>query len=122
MTSVEPIKRLTHKEKVSVNSMREVLKSAMDEKLGAETLFKYDGDECAKVTKELTDTVRDRLNALRYDRYKFVVQVVIGERREQGFRSGTRCFWDSGTDSQATETFMNDNIFASATAFAVYLY
>jgi len=35
---------------------------------------------------------------------------------------GTRCFWDSGTDNHASETFMNDNIFCVATAYAVYLY
>ena len=36
-----------------------------------------------------------------------IVQVLIGERREQGVRSGTRCFWDASTDSQATENFVN---------------
>ena len=44
---------------------------------------------------------------LGYDRYKFIVQVLIGERRDQGVRMGTKCFWDAGTDNQATENFMN---------------
>ena len=41
------------------------------------------------------------------ERYKYVVQVMIGERREQGLRIGSRCFWDQGTDCQASETFLN---------------
>lgn len=41
------------------------------------------------------------------DRYKFVVQVLIGEKKDQGVRMGTKCFWDAGTDNQATENFMN---------------
>lgn len=40
-------------------------------------------------------------------RYKFVVQVVIGEQRGEGVRMGSRCFWDSETDNVASETFVN---------------
>jgi len=61
-------------------------------------------------------------SALSFDRYKFVVQVYIGERRDQGVRVGSRQFWDAGTDNMASETFTNDHIYAVATAFAVYLY
>ncbi len=49
-------------------------------------------------------------------RYKFMVQVLIGENRGQGVRMGSRCFWDSNTDSQASETFINVRyIFACST-------
>ena len=47
---------------------------------------------------------------LGYDRYKFIVQVLIGERRDQGVYFGTRCFWDANTDNQASETFTNVGI------------
>lgn len=40
-------------------------------------------------------------------RYKYVVQVVIGEQRGEGVRMGCRCFWDSETDNIASETFVN---------------
>lgn len=40
-------------------------------------------------------------------RYKYVVQVVIGEQRGEGVRMGSRCFWDSETDNVASETFVN---------------
>lgn len=36
-----------------------------------------------------------------------MVQTVVGERREQGVRMGTRCFFDANTDSQVTESFAN---------------
>lgn len=45
--------------------------------------------------------------ALNFERYKFIVQVYIGERREQGVRVGSKCFWDSNTDNQASEIFTN---------------
>jgi len=80
------------------------------------------GEKCNESAKKLSDEIRIKLKELNYDRYKFIVQVIVGERREQGVRMGTRCFWDSGTDNHASETFMNDNIFCVATAYAVYLY
>lgn len=40
-------------------------------------------------------------------RYKYVVQVVIGEQRGEGVRMGSRCFWDSETDNVANETYTN---------------
>ncbi len=45
--------------------------------------------------------------ALNLPRYKFLVQVVIGEQKGAGVRMGCRCFWDDQTDSVASETFVN---------------
>jgi len=42
-----------------------------------------------------------------FDRYKFVVQCVIGEQRGEGVKMGCRCFWDSDTDNYAQDVFMN---------------
>eukprot|EP00605_Chrysophyceae_sp_TOSAG23-4_P001908 GSChrysophyteH1.ASY1.ANO1.2106.1 assembled CDS len=109
---VEPIQRLSYKEKVSVSTLKEILKGSLDEELMDR---KYDHDECGESTKKLSDSIRNKLKALGHTRYKFI-------RREQGVRSGTRCFWDAGTDVQATENFVNDNIFASATAYCCYIY
>lgn len=45
--------------------------------------------------------------ALNLPRYKFLVQVVIGEQKGAGVRMGCRCFWDDQTDSVASETYVN---------------
>ena len=101
---LEPIVRLTYREKPPVATMREVIQVCLQEKL---TGAQYEGDKGSEISRILSDTIRNRLKGLGYDRYKFIVQVVLGERREQGVRSGTRCFWDSSTDNQASETFVN---------------
>ena len=111
--------KLSYREKVPVAAMKEILHTCLTERL---TNAQYDGEKCAESAKVLADVIRNRLKTLGYDRYKFVVQVLIGERRDQGMYFGTRCFWDSNTDNQATENFTNDFIFCSATAYAVYLY
>ena len=47
------------------------------------------------------------LQELQLNRYKFVVQVAIGEQRGEGVRMACRCFWDSDSDNYATDTFTN---------------
>ncbi len=116
---IEPIQRLSYKEKVSIATVKELLKAVLDEQLAGK---KYDHEECGGACKKLSDVIRDKLKALGHSRYKFMVQVTIGERRDQGVRSGSRCFWDSSTDCQATENFVNDYIFATATAYCCYIY
>ncbi len=48
--------------------------------------MQYDSEKCNEAVKVLSDTIKGRCKSLGYDRYKFVVQVIIGERREQGVR------------------------------------
>jgi hypothetical protein len=50
--------------------------------------------------------------ALKIVRYKYLVQVVMGEQKGEGIRVGTRTFWDSDTDKFASETFVNVRAFA----------
>jgi len=118
-TVSEPIAKLQYKEKVPVQAMKEILQRCLQEQFKD---GKYDGDKAGEWSKTLSDTIKNKLKDLGYDRYKYVVQVVIGERREQGIRSGTRCFWDTNTDNMASESFVNDHLFCVATAFSVYLY
>lgn len=47
---------------------------------------------------------------LQLDRYKYVVQVVIGEQRGEGVKMACRCLWDSDTDNYAQDVFMNVSI------------
>ena len=75
--------RLTYREKVPVTAIKEILQVCLQERLAN---FTYDGEKCNEATRALSDTIRQRLKSLGYERYKFVVTVLIGERREQGVR------------------------------------
>lgn len=104
-TGEEQIIKLGYKEKVPIQAMKDVLKECLQERLAG--MHQYDGEKCNEAAKVLCDTIRIRLKSMGYDRYKFIVQVLIGEKREQGLHFGTRCFWDSNTDNMASETFVN---------------
>ena len=93
--------------------LRDVLKAEL-------TGAAYDASSSPDQTKKIADLVRNQLKNLALPRYKFMVQVVIGELRGQGVQMGSRCFWDSSTDCQVSETFVNDALFCCATAYGVY--
>lgn len=118
--------KLTYKDKVPVVVMKNILTKAIYETFGSPSNETnpavYDGEKCNEMAKTLAGVIRNQLRDLNYDRYKYLVQVMIGERREQGVRSGCRTFWDTNTDSHVTENFINDNIFCVASAYAIYLY
>jgi hypothetical protein len=48
--------------------------------------------------------------ALDVPRYKYIVQVVMGEQKGEGIQIGSRFFWDSDTDKFATESFSNVSV------------
>lgn len=56
-----------------------------------------------------------------FDRYRFIVDVAIGEFQGQGVKLCSRCLWDTATDASATATFRNGTIFAVAVVFGLYL-
>jgi hypothetical protein len=82
-TSEQSLVRLSYREKVPVGAMKEIIQTCLQEKL---TGFQYEGEKCHEAAKSLSDTIRIRLKNLGYQRYKYIVQVIIGERREQGVR------------------------------------
>ncbi|WIA21402.1 hypothetical protein OEZ86_009047 [Tetradesmus obliquus] len=82
----------------------------------------YNADNTSTWTREIADEIKQKLKSEDWPRYKFAVQVFIGEQRGEGCRMACRCFWDSETDSYAFESFKNESIFCTAAAFASYIY
>lgn len=82
----------------------------------------YNPDTAQTLSKTIAENVKDKLKELNLPRYKYIVQVTIGEQKGQGVRVGCKCFWDFDTDHCASETFVSDSIFCLCTVYAVYLY
>ena len=53
-------------------------------------------------------------------RYKVIVQVTIGQMKDQGVKITSRSLWDTSTDNYATVCFQNEHIWASAIVFGLY--
>ncbi|CAG9816304.1 unnamed protein product [Phaedon cochleariae] len=82
----------------------------------------YDAENVKKWTITIANEVNDKVKDLHMKKYKHIVQVIIGEMKGAGVKSGVRCVWDSDVDSFTSEIFMSDAIFCVTTVFAVYLY
>lgn len=54
------------------------------------------------------------------NRYKIVVQVTIGQMKDQGVRVASRCLWDTATDNYTSVQFKNQSLWCSAMVFGVY--
>ncbi len=80
-------------------------------------------DQLSALTKELADKSKNALKSLDKDkRYKYMVQVIVGQNTGYGIRMGSRQFWDSDTDDVAYVTVTKENFFVTVAAFAIYLY
>jgi len=82
----------------------------------------YDAEAVGAWSQDISNQVKTRLKEMGYDRYKFVVQCVIGEQRGEGVKMGCRCFWDSDTDNYAQDVFLNSSLFCVTAAFGVFFY
>ena len=109
----------SYKQKFPVAHVKELISGVLEGKLRDK---QYQADHSSTWTKEIADEVKNKLKELGLPRYKFMVQVVLGEQRGQGVRMGSRSFWDTNTDNSASHTYTNDNLFCVCVAFGVYLY
>ncbi|XP_077514704.1 dynein light chain Tctex-type protein 2B-like [Amblyomma americanum] len=111
--------RLAPDKKFSAQAAREcvkdVLTSQFDDKV-------YDQGQVAAWAKETTQIICEKLQDLSFERYKYVVQVVISEQRGEGARMACRCLWDSDTDVCVSEFFNGDTLFCAAVVLASYYY
>jgi hypothetical protein len=87
------------------------------------TGVQYEADTCSMLARDISDEIKFKLKTLGFEeRYKFVVQVVIGEEKGEGVRMGCRCLWDPKTDNHAATQFHNETVFCAAAAFGIWLY
>ncbi|KAL4608182.1 tctex1 domain-containing protein 2-like [Arapaima gigas] len=80
----------------------------------------YDPQEVSALSRTLADSIKDKLKEAGFDRYKLVVQVIIGQQGGETIKVASRCLWDADTDSFAQDVFVNDSLFCVAAAFGCY--
>lgn len=95
--------------------IHEVITSKLSDK-------QYNTETCTDLAKTICAEIKEKLKALNYERYKFVVQCVIGEQKGAGVNMCGRCFWDFDTDNFAESIYTNDTLFCVAAAYGVYYY
>ncbi|XP_076445416.1 dynein light chain Tctex-type protein 2B-like isoform X2 [Babylonia areolata] len=97
--------------------VEEVMGEVLKERLEGVT---YDPDTCQDLAKDLASHVQRRVKDFRWQRYRVVCHVTIGQQCQQGLRVCSRCVWDHHVDSHASVTFHNKSLFAVAQCYGVY--
>ena len=68
----------------------------------------YDEARAPEVASALAERIKQTVRStLKIQRYKVLVQVTLGELREQGIRVASRCLWDPSNDNYASAAFKN---------------
>nr|CAH7766375.1 unnamed protein product [Callosobruchus chinensis] len=106
-------------EKFKETPVKSIINNVVSNVLSGKT---YEADTVKKWTVQIANEVNNKVKDLEMKRYKHIVNVVIGEMKGAGVKSGFRCIWDSDVDSFTSDVFMNDTIFCVTTVFAVYVY
>ncbi|CAL4061290.1 unnamed protein product [Meganyctiphanes norvegica] len=107
------------KDKFRATAVKEMIHNVLVEKL---TGFVYNSEACDDMTKVLADLIRNKLLEISLPRYKYVVNVVLGEQKGEGVKVGARCLWDADADNYASDVFLAESFFCTAAVFAIYFY
>ncbi|XP_078420504.1 dynein light chain Tctex-type protein 2B [Cetorhinus maximus] len=113
--SIRPAFQRRFKTAIVKGKINKVLKEELSNKL-------YNPEEVPYMTRKIAEAIKTQVKECAFERYKLVVQVVIGEQRGEGVKMAARCFWDADTDNFAQDVYMNDSLFCVAAAFGCYYY
>lgn len=109
--------KLEPESKFETDKVKKIIDSVLELQLKEET---YDPKSCKQMVLTLSEIIKSRVKELNYYSYKIVCVVSIGELKDQGFRMGSRCCWDSKWDNFATGSYKNKSLFAIGSVWGVY--
>lgn len=96
-------------------TIRDVVHEHLDDKV-------YDHMYATDWTNSLTRAIHDKIKELELKRYKYAVQVIIGEDRGQGLKCLSGCMWDEETDDKVIALYTAETMFCVAVVFVAYSY
>ena len=90
--------------RIAEKILKQEIDSKVDEKMMEDWLD--DGEDFEGMSKSIANLIKNEVkNTLNIQRYKVVVQVTIGQRKDQGVRITSRCLWDTTTDNYASISY-----------------
>ena len=102
----------------NTQEVKALLEHLIDPRIDREN--EYDCEKCTQLSKDLAQMVKDALKNLNYERYKYVIQVVLGQCQDENLMMTCRCLWDIQTDNYISYTYSNKKIFCAVTVFGLF--
>ncbi|XP_010887192.2 tctex1 domain-containing protein 3 [Esox lucius] len=79
----------------------------------------YDHDKCKDVADKVAADILAFCTEQVFDRYRYVVRVVVGDKKDQTVKIASRTLWDVEKDNFLTLKCENRHIFAVGMVFAI---
>ncbi|CRH00011.1 dynein light chain type 2, putative [Plasmodium relictum] len=73
-----------------------------------------------KMVITLVDEIEQFMKSYVNERYKVIVQGVIGENERQGIHIASKSLWNVETDNYVSAKYVNDSIFVTVMVFLLY--
>ena len=80
----------------------------------------YDGPLMGQKSRTLADMIKEKVKALRYDRYKIITWVVIGQKGCNDIRIASKGIWDEDNDTYVEAFFENRSLYALGVCYGIY--
>ncbi|XP_055629923.1 dynein light chain Tctex-type protein 2B-like [Toxorhynchites rutilus septentrionalis] len=82
--------------------------------------LKYYPKRAKRLAENLSIDLRDTIKRCRYDRYRTVVWVTVGDKFHQDFRATMHFLWDAEKDGYITYAFETPDFFVNVVIFGIY--
>jgi len=104
--------------------IEDVLKQELDGKADEKWIddwMEYGGDDFELLSKNLAETIKSKCKEiLNIQRYKLIVQITIGQMKDQGACITSRCLWNTSHDNYVSVSYKNRHIWVCALVFGLY--
>ncbi|VVC93313.1 unnamed protein product [Leptidea sinapis] len=113
----QPTYQLNPRKRVSVESLNKLLKRMVDSELNE---IEYSDKMIPEICTNLAENIRNVVKEEKYDRYRIIVLVTIGQRRQQSVQMFHSFLWDHERDAFASYNYENCHIFANVVVYCIY--
>lgn len=107
----------TEEEKFYPSAVREICERVLLDELGCKDYFE---DNAKEWIINIGNAIKSEVKSLNIPRYKVIVQVTIGQMKDQGVSVASRCLWDITFDNYTAVNFTNASLWANVMVFGVY--
>ncbi|ETN60736.1 hypothetical protein AND_007629 [Anopheles darlingi] len=113
-----PSYRLCSRNPFNREACEVILRESMDKSLQG---VEYSSYFAPSLCQQICEDIKSRVKELKFDRYKIIVTVTIGERYMQGLKAISQFLWDPEKDSYASCIYdASPSLVAVGTIYAIY--
>ncbi|XP_035793298.1 tctex1 domain-containing protein 1-like isoform X1 [Anopheles albimanus] len=113
-----PTYRLCSRNPFNREACEVILRESMDKSLQG---VEYSSYFAPSLCQQICEDIKTRVKELKFDRYKIIVTVTIGERYMQGLKAISQFLWDPEKDSYASCIYdASPSLVAVGTIYAIY--